>query len=86
MVRYLLHVVGDMHQPLHNSNFFNESHTKGDLGGNQVFVYVIKFIYLKKLDGTKVNLHAYWDSGASVLQPNDDLLVRPLNETSFNYT
>jgi hypothetical protein len=30
MVRYLLHVIGDMHQPLHNSNFYNESYTKGD--------------------------------------------------------
>ena len=23
MARYLMHVIGDIHQPLHNSNFFN---------------------------------------------------------------
>lgn len=39
----------------------------------------------KKPDGTRINLHAYWDAGAFVLQPNDDLLVRPLNESSITY-
>ena len=43
------------------------------------------FLTLKKLDGTKVNLHAYWDAGAFVLQPNDDFLVRPLNSSATAY-
>jgi hypothetical protein len=33
MARYLLHVVGDMHQPLHNTMMFNASFVDGDLGG-----------------------------------------------------
>lgn len=33
MARYLLHVVGDMHQPLHNTMMFNASLVDGDLGG-----------------------------------------------------
>ena len=36
MIRYILHVIGDMHQPLHNSNFYNASFKKGDLGGNLI--------------------------------------------------
>jgi len=43
MMREILHIVGDMHQPLHNSNFYNESYKTGDLGGN--------FIKIKKLTG-----------------------------------
>lgn len=48
--------------------------------------YKIPCDTLKRLDGVTQNLHAYWDSGATVLQPNDDLLVRPLNDTGFAYT
>ena len=33
MARYLSHVVGDIHQPLHSTNFFNKTYPKGDLGG-----------------------------------------------------
>jgi hypothetical protein len=32
-----------------------------------------------------VNLHAYWDAGAFVLQPSDDYLVRPLNDSAIIY-
>lgn len=38
MARYLMHVVGDCHQPLHNTNFFNKTYPKGDLGGKHVFI------------------------------------------------
>ncbi len=43
MARYLLHLVGDIHQPLHSTNFFNETYKNGDLGGN----FTIK---IRKLD------------------------------------
>jgi len=33
MARYLIHVIGDMHQPLHNTNFYNNTFTEGDMGG-----------------------------------------------------
>jgi hypothetical protein len=38
MMRYILHIIGDMHQPLHNSNFYNETFKTGDVGGNLVKV------------------------------------------------
>ena len=36
MARYLLHVVGDIHQPLHSTNYFNGTFKTGDLGGNLI--------------------------------------------------
>lgn len=38
MARYLLHVVGDIHQPLHSVQMFNSSKTlvNGDLGGTAI--------------------------------------------------
>lgn len=33
MARYLLHVVGDIHQPLHSTMMFNNTYKNGDLGG-----------------------------------------------------
>jgi S1/P1 Nuclease len=40
MLRYLIHVIGDVHQPLHDSNFYNETYPKGDLGGNKINIKV----------------------------------------------
>ncbi len=56
MLRYLLHVVGDMHQPLHNANLYNLSLPTGDVGGNVENVTAP--------DGTVLNMHAFLDSGA----------------------
>ena len=57
-LRVLLHVVGDLHQPLHAINRFSSRYPKGDRGGNLV-----------RLAKNKVakNLHAYWDRGAGLL-------------------
>jgi len=44
MARYLLHVVGDIHQPLHDTMMFNGTYKTGDLGGKED---VIKEILLK---------------------------------------
>jgi hypothetical protein len=46
---WVLHLVGDIHQPLHTSARVTETEPRGDAGGN-----------LFKLDGDR-NLHAYWD-------------------------
>jgi tRNA G37 N-methylase Trm5 len=32
--RYVVHIVGDMHQPLHSVALYNETYPKGDIGGN----------------------------------------------------
>jgi hypothetical protein len=49
---WLLHLVGDIHQPLHCVAWFSKEYPDGDLGGNLRWVK----------DGDRpTNLHAYWD-------------------------
>jgi S1/P1 Nuclease len=47
---WLLHLVGDIHQPLHASTRVSKLDPEGDAGGNLV-----------KLDCAKCELHFYWD-------------------------
>ena len=47
---WLLHLVGDIHQPLHASTRVSSTDPDGDAGGNLV-----------KLDCAKCQLHAFWD-------------------------
>lgn len=51
---WLFHLVGDVHQPMHNVSYFSSdpAFQKGDLGGN---------IFGIKADGRKWKLHQYWD-------------------------
>jgi hypothetical protein len=46
---WLIHIAGDVHQPLHCTSRFLKSEPRGDAGGNDVFV----------MPGR--NLHALWD-------------------------
>ena len=57
-VRILLHVVGDLHQPLHAATCVSKLYPEGDRGGN-----------LSRLPTNPVstNLHTYWDRGAGFL-------------------
>lgn len=49
---WLLHLVGDVHQPLHATSRFTKTQTLGDGGGNDVTVR----------DGTATkSLHSFWD-------------------------
>lgn len=47
---WILHLVGDVHQPLHCSTRVTAAQPDGDAGGNSV-----------KLSGSPNELHAYWD-------------------------
>ena len=49
---WLIHLVGDAHQPLHCSSLFDEAHPKGDKGGNDFFV---------KPAERGITLHSFWD-------------------------
>jgi hypothetical protein len=51
-LKFLIHFVGDMHQPLHCAN-------DSDEGGNQKLVRYVKPGSTSA--GTKINLHALWD-------------------------
>jgi hypothetical protein len=70
---WLLHLAGDIHQPLHCVAFFSAEYPTGDLGGNLRWV----------MDGkTPINLHAYWDNllgrdkTHADIKRNCDLLTR----------
>lgn len=55
---WILHLVGDMHQPLHNVSLFSRAYfPKGDKGGNSIIV---------EWEDKQINLHTVWDS-----RPND---------------
>lgn len=61
-VRILIHVAGDIHQPLHAATRFSAKLPNGDAGGNLV-----------RLGDNPIanNLHAYWDKGAGFLMSED---------------
>ena len=72
-MRVLLHVVGDIHQPLHCADLYNLTFPEGDEGGNKLNVTV------KTHNNETMPLHHYWDAIAYRL-PDD--LKRPLNESA----
>jgi hypothetical protein len=53
MTRFLIHIIGDIHQPLHAVSLFNEMFPDGDEGGN---------LFLIKLSDNINNLHKLYDS------------------------
>jgi hypothetical protein len=57
-LRSLIHLVGDVHQPLHCASRYTREHPQGDRGGND---FKIRGVWLGP-EQIK-NLHAYWDSG-----------------------
>ncbi len=67
-LRYLLHFVGDIEQPLHCSTAFFRRSTNGDAGGNGFYI-----------SGTWNNLHSLWDSGGGYLT---DSAFRPLSSAA----
>ncbi len=48
---WLVHLVGDIHQPLHAVNRITKAEPKGDAGGN----------WVKLFGDAASNLHSYWD-------------------------
>ena len=58
-LRFIIHFVGDIHQPLHCATRVDSAHPHGDQGGNKVTI---------KITGSNgalqsINLHKYWDDG-----------------------
>jgi hypothetical protein len=58
-LRFIIHLVGDIHQPLHCATRVTEQFPDGDRGGNSLMVRLVG------TDGRakKVKLHSYWDGG-----------------------
>ena len=59
MLRFLIHVIGDIHQPLHASTFFSEKYPEGDRGGN---------LFMVQFQNKTVNWHSVWDSQFSEVE------------------
>jgi hypothetical protein len=58
-LRILLHVLADLHQPLHAATRVSQAYPEGDKGGN---------LLLLKGNKEANNLHAYWDRGGGLLR------------------
>jgi S1/P1 Nuclease len=61
---WLLHLFGDIHQPLHCVERFTADHPGGDRGGNSF-----------KVKGSARNLHALWDSSVDFTNTDEEELV-----------
>jgi hypothetical protein len=68
-LRFMIHFVGDVHQPLHAASYFSEQFPSGDAGGNAWPI----------TSPIATNLHSFWDSGAG--QWSTDI-PRPLSPAS----
>jgi hypothetical protein len=68
-LRYLIHFVGDIEQPLHCSTAISAAHTGGDGGGNSF-----------NITGTWNNLHSLWDAGGGFVGSS---ITRPFTATSY---
>lgn len=58
-LRFVIHFVGDIHQPLHCATKVSKQNPQGDLGGNQLMIKLPK----KGGKFRSVKLHSYWDGG-----------------------
>ena len=74
MMRYLIHVVGDVHQPLHAGALFDDDKfIDGDKGGN-----LYKIQYTKEIK----NLHKLYDNVVGRVKNN---IRRPLGIEDHDY-
>lgn len=61
-IAWVLHLIGDIHNPLHNTSRVTDETPDGDLGGNS---FVLG-------DSWPWNLHAYWDGIIDLSAPKED--------------
>lgn len=64
---WIIHVVGDLHQPLHGTSRSTAAHPTGDAGGNRVWVQ------LRGSERDSINLHAVWDGWVG--RPSRDMAI-----------
>lgn len=58
-LRFVIHFVGDIHQPLHATTRVDSANHEGDRGGNSFSI----MIPVPGGEPKKTNLHSYWDGG-----------------------
>lgn len=81
--RYLIHLAGDIHQPLHASSYYSAKFPNGDRGGNS-----FKINYPE--DRQVKNLHALWDACVgqygSIFAPTTETQYEYLSQVAANLT
>lgn len=76
-LRFIIHFVGDIHQPLHCGTRVSAALPEGDRGGNEVNLKI------RQPNGTtkSTNLHSYWDGGiASFPKTGPNFRPPPLSQ------
>jgi hypothetical protein len=68
---FLIHMVGDVHQPLHAATRYSAANPNGDAGGNGFKIQMPP-------DTHVVNLHSFWDAAAGTFGYTS--LKRPLDQ------
>jgi S1/P1 Nuclease len=71
---WLVHLVGDSHQPLHATSRFLKSQPKGDAGGNFVFV-----------QGGRT-LHSMWDNAAAPRDLSYEEVLRSVSQITAEHS
>jgi nuclease S1 len=66
---WLIHLFGDIHQPLHCVARITPLHPQGDRGGNSF-----------RLTGNPSNLHSLWDRSANLSQRPEEQVARQIRE------
>jgi S1/P1 Nuclease len=72
-LRFIIHFVGDIHQPLHCATGVDSAHPEGDRGGNLVSI----MIPVPGGQPKKTNLHSYWDGGIGSFPPTGPNFTPP---------
>ncbi len=75
-LRFLIHFVGDIHQPLHATARDTDEHPTGDKGGND-FRITAPSVFAG-MNRPPRNLHSFWDFGGGLFQGES----RPLSADS----
>lgn len=61
---WILHLIGDIHQPLHCATLFSDQFPEGDKGGNKAMV---------RIGSGRKKLHAFWDGALGKSTKVNDL-------------
>ncbi|MDE2125017.1 MAG: S1/P1 nuclease [Armatimonadetes bacterium] len=76
-LRFVIHFVGDIHQPLHCATRVTAAHPEGDRGGNDFWVAIPGYRGRVR----HIRLHAWWDEGLGDFPPNGSHGAAPAAST-----
>jgi hypothetical protein len=68
---FVLHLIGDLHQPLHCATRISPQHPQGDRGGNGFAILGPRVKDDRGHSARLTNLHAFWDAALNITGPAD---------------